>query len=172
MKKLILLLFFWNLSNAQDCKFITNEIDEFTKVKKVKTKDYSLSEGKSGVLRFALFKGNSTYLCMEYYTSQVKAMVVGVNHKISIMLKDDVIIELLPNDVYSGELSTVGSTTLRVKYNISLSELEKMRNIGIKKIRFNTTKYYYDFDVVKEKWIKSFNEGIDCFLNEIKTPSN
>ncbi|MBN8565221.1 MAG: hypothetical protein J0M25_00615 [Flavobacteriales bacterium] len=170
MKKIILLLFITNFVSAQECKFIIDEVDDFTKVEKLKTKYQSVAEGNTGgVIRFSFFKGSSTLLCIEYYISQFKSMVVGVNDNLLIMLKDDTVIELSPNDVYSGDLNsggTLSSTTLRVNYPTSIDNIQKIKNIGIKKIRLHTSKYYYDFDVTKEKWIKLLNESIDCFLNK------
>jgi len=167
MKKIILLLLLVSgFVNAQECDFKINEFDAFTKLKKTETKRQVVAVTTSTGIYFSFFKNNYTYLKVGYHTSGIKSIVVGTDNKISLMLLDDSLIELSPLEIYMGEFNSLNDTDITVKYIITIDDIKKIRSVGIKKIRFNSTKYYYDFDVKKEKWIEKLNNNIDCFIKE------
>jgi hypothetical protein len=169
MKIIILMLFFIsNFSFAQDCKFDYNELDSFTHLKKSKTKKQVISVTTSKAIYVSFIKNDLTYLNFEYSSSGLESIVVGHNNTLSLLLTNDEIIDLYPSEVASGETDISNSTSIKTNYLISLEQIKKIRNVGLKKIRFNTTKKYYDFDIVKEKWISKLSNQIDCFFEEVK----
>jgi hypothetical protein len=168
MKKniLLLLLMLSVWSYGQDCKFVINEIDAFTKEKKTITKRQIICDKLSSSISLSFIKNKYNYLKFEYNSNGIKSIVVGTNNKLIFMLNDDSVIELFPLEIVSGEFNSMNNTVVSVNYLITSESISKIRNIGIKKIRFNSTKYYYDFDVTKEKWIVKLNNHIDCFTKE------
>jgi hypothetical protein len=167
MKKYILLLLMLSVwSYGQDCKFVVNEVDAFTKEKKTITKRQLICDKLSSSISLSFIKNKYTYLKVEYSSTGINSIVVGTNNKLIFMLNDDSMIELFPLEVVSGEFTSMNSTVISVNYLITNESISKIRNIGIKKIRFNSTKYYYDFDVTREKLIAKLNNQIDCFTKE------
>ena len=167
MRKIILLLLFFTVfSNAQECKFEINEVDDFTKLKKTKTIKQVIAVTVSTSLSFSFFKNNDTYLEIFYHSSGIKSIVIGSRNVLSLMFQDGSIVELFPLEIVSGEFDVLNNTTVKSKYPIAMDIVSKIRKVGLKKVRFNSTKYYYDFDVIKEKWISKLNNQIECFLKE------
>ena len=167
MRNFILLLLFCSFSvNAQKCKFEYNEFDDFTKIKKVKTNAQPVAATLNSSIRFSLRKANNLYLEMERNLSGIKAIVIGKDDKLSLMLKDDSIIELYAVKVSSGNISS-NRTKIENSYKITIDQLEQIRKVGLKKIRLYSTEFYYDYEVTKDKWVDKFNNDIDCFYNEI-----
>lgn len=167
MKKITLLLLLLSVwSYGQDCKFVINEIDAFTKEKKTITKRQLICDKLSSSISLSFIKNKYTYLKFEYNTTGIKSIVVGTDNKLIFMLNDDSTIELFPLELVSGEFNSLNNTVVSVNYLITNDIISKIRNIGIKKIRFNSTKYYNDFDITREKLVTKLNNQIDCFTKE------
>jgi hypothetical protein len=168
MKKIVLLLLLvTGFAHGQECNFEINEVDAFTKLKKTKTIKQVVAVTTSSSISVSFFKNNNTYLEMYYHTSGIKSIVIGSRDVLSLMFQDDSIVELLPIEIVSGEFDVLNNTNVKSKYPIAMEIVTKIRTVGLKKVRFNSTKYYYDFDVTKEKWISKLNNQIDCFLKEV-----
>jgi len=163
---LLLLISSWVY--GQDCKFEVNEIDAFSKNKKVKTKKQVVAVTSTTGIYFTFMVNEITFLNLNYHASGINSIVVGPVNKLNLMLKDDNIIELSPLEIESAKFDSLNNTDISVFYLISTEDINKIRTVGMKKIRFSTTEYYYDFDITKEKWVIKLNQNIDCFLNEIK----
>lgn len=157
-----------NFINAQDCRFEKNEIDDFTKTKIVKTKLQTISTTRSQLIKLSLVKNKKLYFKMLYHSGGMSSIVVSTNNPITLMLKNDDILELIPTEIYSSEITALNGTEIVCNYYITKQELQKIRSLGLKKIRFNTSKSYYDFVVEKENLQSKFNSQVDCFLNEIQ----
>lgn len=169
MKRIILLfVFITALGYSQECKFDINEVDAFTKLEKIKTAKQVVAVTTSTAIYFSFFRNENTYLDLTYHTSGIKSIVVGRYNILRLMFSDETIVDLTPVNIFTGEFDAMNNTNIKPKYLINLEVIKKIRIIGLKKIRFNTSKFYYDFDVTKQKWIVKLNDQIDCFLNEIK----
>jgi len=168
MKKIILLLLFMSIKGfSQDCKFHYNEVDSFTKLKKVKTKSQTISEGNAMYLKLSLKKSDELFLVSDLTFTYSKSVVIGRDAPISILLKNDDVINLSALDLTYGEINSQNQTEIQSVYIINLNQIELIRKIGIKKIRVESSKSNFDFDVKKKKWTDKFNDSIDCFYNEI-----
>ncbi len=153
--------------NAQDCKLEQNEVDAFTKIKKVKTKTQTIAVTNSTSIKFSFLKNSNVYIKLWYHSGGMSSIVIGTQNAMLLMLQNDELIELFPVEIVSGNINSLNDTEIECRYIISKENIKKIKDVGLKKVRFNSTKYHYDFDVEKKKWIEKLNQQIDCFLKEL-----
>lgn len=163
MKKTLLFLFFSFISYAQDCKFDFNEIDAFYKIHKVKTEYQIISNEPPRTVYFSFEKSSGYFLDLKFKLFGLKSIVSGKRDSLMILLNNEEIIELFPFEIKSGKFRS-DETIFLNQYGISLEQIKRVREIGVKKVRINTSSGYYEVDVSKQKWIDRLNNNIDCFL--------
>lgn len=117
---------------------------------------------------FSLEKTTDTYLDVRYTVASTTPITIGFNNKLALYLSNDEIIELPLAEVIRAEANPTNNLTVNPKYKISTEQIEKISRIGIKKIRLNSSQYYFDFDVKRKGWLKQFSEDSDCFIKEIQ----
>lgn len=168
MKKIILLLLMataW--SYGQECRFELKEVDSFTKTRKLQTKLQPLArKGAENISASFLQLDNFKYLMFRYHVNGIQSIVVGTSNKLSLMLNDNTVLDLTPAKITTGDVNAYSQTSIVVGYPITIENLNKIRSVGFKKVRFSSTRSFYDFDVTKEKWVAELNNNIDCFLKE------
>lgn len=171
MKKIILLLCFVPfIGFAQDCKFDKNEIDPFSKTKVVNTKRRVIVDqlGQSVVFQFLYNVEPSIKIIFSLGGS--KEIIVTTNNKTMFLLNNDDVLSFDVNEEQLGIIKPGLSfpfTELNFTFPISIDNLNKIKNIGIKKIRMEAKDKTYDFDVFSKKDVAKVNGIIDCFINEI-----
>lgn len=171
MKKIILLLLFVPfIGFAQDCKFEKNEIDPFSKTKVVNTKRRVIVDqlGQSVVFQFLYNVEPSIKIIFSLGGS--KEIIVTTNNKTMFLLNNDDVLSFDVNEEQLGIIKPGLSfpfTELNFTFPISIDNLNKIKNIGIKKIRMEAKDKTYDFDVFSKKDVAKVNGIIDCFINEI-----
>lgn len=170
MKKIILLLLVVNNIFAQECKFERNEIDAFSKQKVVETKPKAIvdvfSPTQSVLLQFLHDKEN--YITTTFDIVNYQTFIVRSEDNVLFLLNNDEVITFNTDETIGDHNQGVIVTTrYKMKYKISLEEINKIRNIGIKKIRLENSKKTKDFDVSSKNKIEKLNNTVDCFLAEI-----
>ncbi|WP_445458441.1 hypothetical protein [Flavobacterium sp. HNIBRBA15423] len=172
MKKLFYLFILLSfMCEAQNCKFKKNEIDDFTKEKRLLTENkiicFDFYENSIG-LTFSKFKTNLMSMKISFAGHDV--ILINENQKISLLLTDKSVIDLKIEDLQSGKLKGNGglmsSTDFEFFFDLN-DELIKHLKQGVVKIRINTMDGFKDFDV-KEKKYKKMLETLNCFLEESK----
>lgn len=174
MKKIILLLFFIPIIGfSQDCKFEKNEIDPFTKSKSIKMQNRCIvdafSYGKSVCFQFIYNNNPSIYL--DFSFKGIKKFKINPENNVSLLLKNQEIItiniglEILP-DINEG-LGMGPNTEYKFPIKVTYEDLNKIRKIGILKIRLENSEEAQDFEVTSQSKVDKINKILDCFLNEI-----
>jgi hypothetical protein len=174
MKKIILLLLFVPFVGfCQNCKFEKNEIDAFYKTKIIRTQLRPItfgSLGGGGVDLQFLFNTNP-FIIIKVNFSQLKLMETKPENNILFLLTDNSVITYNIGEIIKGKMSGDGglmsSTSFEFEFKTTIEELNKVKNIGIKKIRFEYNDGSREFEVSKKKFIDKTNNTINCFLNEI-----
>lgn len=173
MKKIVLLLLLIPIIGfSQDCKFEKNEIDDFYKNKIIKTQSRPIafeSLGGGGVdLQFLLDK---TPFIIIRINCSYKYMETKPENNILFLLNNGSVITYNIGEVIKGKMIGDGrimsSTVFETKFNTSIEELNTIKKIGIKKIRFEYSDGTREFDVTKQKFIDKINTIIDCFVKEV-----
>lgn len=171
MKKIALLvLLIPVIGFSQDCKFEKNEIDPFNKTKVVHSKKRVIVDvlGRSV---FFQFKYNlEPTIQIQFVFGGVKDIVVPYNNKIMFLFNDDEVLSFQINQEQIGKITpgmNFKNTEFLFDLPIKISDLEKIKNIGIKSIRLVTSQKEYDFEVSNKKDIEKMNTIIGCFLKEL-----
>jgi len=173
MKKIIIaLLLCASFGYAQDCKFKEDKIDPFTKNRVLRTNERVLvDEFRSSVI-MGLFLNKDMYIKTTFSFSGNKAIAVNESCEVLFLLKNEEVIKYPINEFILGKTKGYGSpllaTDLTLNLNTSVENLIKIRDIGISKIRLQTTEGFVDYEVKSEKNINKIKNIIDCFINEIK----
>lgn len=171
MKKYLLLFLFVSLVGfSQDCKFEKNEIDPFSKTKVVNTKKRVIVDLISSSVVFQFLYNIEPFIKIEFTLSTSEETFVNTNNKVMFLLSNDEVLNFNINEEQTGKRKEyIGKylTEFNFTFPISTDKLNKIKLLGIKKIRFETKDKTYDFDVKNQKDIAKINSIIDCFLNEI-----
>jgi len=136
--------------------------------KRIKTEEQSIAITNVAGIYFSLENTTATYLDVRYTVASTTPITIGFSNKLTLSLLNDEVIELPLADVIRAETGAANNLTINPKYKITIEQIEKINSIGIKKIRLNTSQYYFDFDVKRKGWLKKFKEDSDCFIKEIK----
>jgi len=138
-------------ANAQ-CDFLKNEKDEFTGDVVKMQKEYEVNR-KVFKSRFwfsiAFSKINDTYFLMLRYTSGQRPDMINAGNELFIKLNNDEMIKLetISSYITDAKHSQYGSVyNISPHYGINIEDLEKIKEIGIAKIRMYTSKLYYEGD--------------------------
>lgn len=169
MKNLIFLLLFCSSIFAQDCKFKINEIDAFSKEKRIKTEYFPITTKIATTIYFSFYNYKESYIDLKLVTGGAKSLVV--NNNLEILLNNDEVLQFPSIAIHNSDLSSIGeftNTVLFARYSITASQLEKIKTIGVKKIRVNFMDSHYDADVKKKNWIDVMNKNIECFIHELQ----
>lgn len=171
MKKIILLLLFIPLIGfCQECKFEKNEIDPFSKTKVINTKRRVIVDVLGRTVVFQFLYNVEPSIKIEFSLGGAKEVIVTTNNKIMLLFNNDDVLSFDVNEEQIGKLTpnlSYTSTELNFTNAISISDLKKIKDIGIKKIRLETKDKTYDFEVFNKKDVAKINLNIDCFLNEL-----
>ncbi len=169
MKYLIFLsvAMFHLVAKSQNCDFKINEVDAFTKTEKIRTQDQVISVKTSEAIYFSFYSSNSIYIDFSYRLSGIKSIVIGRDSTLMILLKNEEVIELLPLQTETSTINSINNTEITCMYPVTVEQLEKIKSVGLKKVRLNALRFYYEFDITKEKWVKKLNADIDCFIRKI-----
>ena len=171
MKKIALLLLFIPFFGfSQDCKFEKNEIDPFNKTKVVHSKRRVIVDVLGRSVYFQFKYNVEPTIQIQFVFGGAKDIVVTTNNKVMFLFNN--------NDVLSFEVNQeqIGKITPGINYKntefffdnpITIADLEKIKNIGIKSIRLETSQKEYDFEVSNKKDIEKMSTIIGCFLNEV-----
>jgi hypothetical protein len=174
MKKIILILLLLPIFGfAQDCKFEKNEIDPFTKGKFVRTKSKPIVSIFSPTqnIRFQFEFNKSAFINVFVQFSNHKKFNINSGHKFQLLLNDQSVITMIINTDAEADrnpgLMLGPMTDFKFKVETTLDELTRVRDIGIIKIRLETTEDEKDFDVKNQKNKENIKEMLNCFLSEI-----
>lgn len=154
------------LLKAQDCKFLQDEKDEFTGEMRIQTRPARVTAGMFEKMLLNFRKVGSTYILGMEYTPATGVIREG----------DELIFKMVDSTfVKAKAISTTPSTTtyssgyvanwISCHFNISKSEIQKLTQQPIQKIRFNTVRNYYDVDV-NEKNADNFIKIATCILSK------
>lgn len=170
MKYLFLFSFIFffasNPINAQ-CNFSVNEVDEFTKKKKVETKELKFS-GKVGMnsfIRFGSVGDNYHYLSLKINRESLP--IVSSDDKLLIFLDNGEVLECLPVKPEVPEVSTdygVLMSTLFIQYNLSEEQSDQIAKNQIKKVRVGSFDGYLELEP-KPKLKAKIMKAANCAFN-------
>jgi hypothetical protein len=122
-----------------------DEIDKFTKQRRVETSSILLKGGLSCGLHTHLRSVDSTYfLIIGGYGCAVG--VVSSQDPTIILLENDVTVNISPTGVQSYEIGDYNNS-YRHQYSISLDNLKTLANHKLKSVRRYTSKGYSDIDI-------------------------
>lgn len=171
MKKLLFLIIFCavaSITYAQDCKYETNIIDEFTGIRHVITYTAmatplkQLKKEHIGISISMELIDSMYYVRLQSFT--LKSVFIEENQLAYFKLNNDSIIQLpslntnlkpeLINDCY----------VITQRYPIDKNVLSSISEIGIKKIRMQTTEGNIDSDM-SETGMSDVRQFIHCILN-------
>lgn len=171
MKKIIfLLLFVPFIGFAQECKFEKNEIDPFSKTKVVNTKRRVIVDVLGRTVVFQFLYNVEPSIKINFSLGGSKEIIVNTNNKVMLLFNNDEVLSFDNDEEQIGEIKpnlSYMATELNFTFPISIDNLNKIKTIGVKKIRMETKDKTYDFDVFSKKDVAKINGIIDCFLNEI-----
>lgn len=168
MKKLILILVicFSVLGYSQKCKYIKNEVDEFSKesikitkysrLGKIRTNNYIDVNYKS--INNEKFIGLYLHLYPLYFTD-LSSEILFLNDKDEVY-KLKINKEQISNSYFDGFLKVIFHT-MQLDFNLTNELKQFLNNNNIIKIRFNSQKENFDFEVKKTDLEKS-NEIMKC----------
>tara|TARA_B110000114_G_C14811945_1_gene285082 strand:+ start:44 stop:556 length:513 start_codon:yes stop_codon:yes gene_type:complete len=164
---IILLVSLLNLNSFSQCKFIKNEVDEFTN-KEMKQTGGKLIREFTGSNANIIFdkQGENFFITINYNVQYAKAMVVGTKDITFIKLKNDSVIKITPQEIASGELITISNITtsrILIVYRVEKTTLEYLLTQDILKLRISFTDGYKEHDV-KSKFNKNIKKSISCIL--------
>jgi hypothetical protein len=146
MKFIFLLLFFPLFSYSQKLK--VNEIDKFTKQKRVETERTWLKRASDGVSVSFRSVDDSYYLKLYGYGRGTG--IVDEEDKLIFLLDDESSIIIYPTGLQDYSINT-GTSTYNHQYHISLEQIQTFSEHNIKSIRKYTSKGYADFDIPNKK---------------------
>ena len=157
------------LAFPQDCKYMVNEIDEFTgdakkitefvNINKKFTSRYYLSHSFSNI--------NGEYVLNMQLTGGGQSLFISKGRKLYLKLTDGQIITLQTIKNYETEFRTVYGggqvSSIVPNYPVTKEQLLLIEEIGIAKIRQETDDSNYETDVT-EKDNAKIKQAIDCVL--------
>ena len=162
MKKIIAIIIFTlntiSVTNAQECKYLLKEKDEFTKAMKIETGGKFVQEMMGSNAYLTLRNIDSSYYLNLYYNvPYAKSMAVGTNNQLMIKLENDSILFLNPTEATTGNFITTSDVTvsqIKINYHSTKEQLLILSQKGITKIRINFTDGYKEHEIK----IKNANE--------------
>lgn len=168
----MLLLFVPIIGFGQDCKFVLNEIDSFYKTKIIKTQSRPIAfESFGNGVDFQFMYDKDSFIIIKVTFGYLKVMETLPTNNLLLLLNDDNVIVFNFGNIYKGILngngSVMSSTTFEFKFKTSIAELKTIKDIGIKKIRFEYSDGNKEFEVSKQKFIDKTNNTINCFIDEV-----
>lgn len=150
-------------SIVSDCEYVTNEIDKFTKTKKLSTKPVKLIGNMSTTI-FASGVVIGEYKILKLHISTFGIMSIDKGSKLMLMTKNDSVISLYNIEYIVSEATGSGGATIwymAVRYAISQEELKYLISNKITDFRYYTNKGYVDI-AVKEKLVPAFQHILRC----------
>lgn len=180
MKKLLflMLLLIPLVSFGQDCKYEVNRIDDFTNVRVVQTYSAALVSVKearktqSSVIFCCLRYDDDCYVQIGLLTR--KPVFILEDQKVYFKLSNDSIVTVIsPKTNMDTELNQYNFYNINHRYYIEKDELLQFKEVGVKKIRVETSEGYLDFNVSKDGQ-NHMKEFITCLFNsfdeEVEVP--
>jgi len=176
MKKLIsfsLFLFFvFNiLSYSQNCKYVKNETDAFTKEVIKSTESELLKAGLMGGVtsKIQFIKKNNDFTFWIYYSNTLIAQTeysVEENDMFMFQLEDETIIQLTPVKPVAMQVVNFAGTivkSVQPTYYITLEQIEQLSKKKVIKIRIYLNGKSIEHEV-KEKQARNFLISAKCIL--------
>lgn len=166
-KALTILLFYFSIGISAQCDLLVNEVDEFTKKKEKISKEVKF-HGKMGSNSFISFKSvdETNYIQFKYQYSLDEAMLVTMENTFYLMLDDDSVLELPPNQSSISKHELIPGTSTMMRYIIVFLKLneeqtESVLNKQVKKARLTTTESNFDLEV-KPKFKPKIQKAAKC----------
>jgi hypothetical protein len=122
-----------------------DEIDKFTKQRRVETSNTLLKGGLScGLYTYFRSVDSSYYLTIGGYGCAVG--VVGTNDQATFLLDNSITVSVFPTGVQSYEIGDYNKS-YRHQYSITLDNIKMLANHKLKSVRRYTSKGYSDIDI-------------------------
>jgi len=169
MKKLLFVLMlvaFTTLNLNAQCKFLKNEVDEFTGIKSVATESFNINYKFTDKHIFTIFFASiDEQKAIFLKLTSHDVLTVRKEDPLYIKLNNDETIKLYPNESKFSEINSIGtvSTTTPIYY-VDNDIFIKISSIGMNKIRMSTNKGDYEKEV-KDKDNKRMAKYINCILS-------
>lgn len=158
MKTLIVFLFLPTLLFAQDCEYLKNEIDKFTKTKTVLTKGAKIERrGKYFTLIKGLVLNEYKYLRVTMTTYRISSF--RRDSKFMLMSESDSVITLNAVDHSKSDHSFVWYAT--INYEITEEQLAYLISNKITTVRFYGSDGYIEKEI-KDKYAVLFQNDLKC----------
>ena len=149
--------FFVTASYGQECEYEINEIDKFTKEKKILTKPVTVAESlKIGkILKIKSIKwkikedNNSKFLMTSYQLSKGTIMMQGTE-KLHLLLDNDESISLNITTLMPSLEGKFNSYVFEHTYNITDEEISKLLEHEVKDIRVEAMINGFDYSISEE----------------------
>ena len=165
LKFIFVILFIPAISFSQKIK--VNEIDKFTKKKRIET---SYSYLKMGLFQYlgANIRSADSSIFINIQGSGAGSFVIGTDDPVIFLLDNDSTIKIFPTDIQTYSIG-IGSSrdTYSHQYYISLSDLKTLSNHNIKSVRKHGSSSYVDIDI-NEKNQDEFKKNALLFLKEFE----
>jgi len=174
MKKVFFILFLTNIAFAQNCKFLKNEIDAFSKEKVIETNSKSLTNEISQSLDVGFFYEKSPFISMDFTFQRQTDFNVTSDKNVLFLLNNDEVISInIGNDIIPKRSSGLGVTyggitSYKMKLPITIENLNLIKDIGINKIRLQTNEGFQEFEVKNKNKAQKIYDIIQCFIDEMK----
>jgi hypothetical protein len=167
MRNIILAMCFIFVRGYSQCDFRKNEIDDFTKKRVIQTRPQGISDEFSEILFFEIYYDEPQFKFGIAFSTKSKLLLnMTPQQETILMLNNDEQISFHISENKVSGISQFG-TFLEAVFPIDEESLNRIRSIGVKKVRFGFQEKNYDFDVKNKKWIRKFNEKLDCLINEV-----
>lgn len=157
---LIALIFATQLLQGQ--KIVKNEVDKFSKQKRIETSNTDLVSSMSVNLAVKLRSVGDSYYAL-FYGYGKSVGIISPNHYMQILFDNDSILKIYPTSMQSYSIGTSRNYYQDHQYNISKEDLQMLSTQKIKSIRRYTSEGYSDFEL-KEKFQDNFKELTILFL--------
>lgn len=160
MNKILLIAILFTIHlNAQECKYEINKIDDFSKTELLLTKSTKLVSGYDYNLSISIGAENKNPF-LTLFANYERSVVVGsVDPSFFILLNDGDIMEFTATKVEGGRI-------VDILYPISVENLKRIKNIGIKKVKLIASRFSEDYEIKKVD--KKLIQNIECILNDIE----
>jgi hypothetical protein len=162
MKKLITLILIIYCIQGSGQKIIKNEVDKFSKQKRVETSEVWLSNKLHNRLNVHL-RSVGEYNYALFYADGKGAGIINEQYPLIFLLENDSTIKIHPTGLQSYEFGSSQNYYKNHQYNISDDNLNSLSKQTVKSVRVYTSEGYCDYDV-KEKDAGKFKDLISLFI--------
>ncbi|BAX81661.1 hypothetical protein [Labilibaculum antarcticum] len=165
---LVLTMFLSTAVFAQECEYEINEVDKFTKEKKVVTKPVMVAKSLkiAKILKIKTVKwkvkneNNRKYLMTSYNLSKGSIVMVG-SEKLILLLRNNESISLNINSLIPNMQGKFNSYVAEFTYNLTDEDLAKLVKYDVKDIRVEAMINGFDYNLIDEVSTKSIFKCIN-----------